>query len=276
MSDFTNSVNKHTDTYPVNIKESSGLLDRVEPLTKAAQVISRFLKGVSLTMANGDVINDEDIEDKIMLAINNLELELKIPILAEEFEDRLPFDKDAYKNYIFTKTKKKPIQSVLNFRIETTDGLNIFKIPPQWIDAGKFNRGEVTVVPYLASYTGQVVAGFSGNSGLVMLASLAGINWIPAYFTINYTAGLCKDLSKIPKPLNYLIGLDAALMVFSQLGASIQYNSVSLTQDGIAQSSSSVGNQQYVQRRNDLLEQREKLVQQLKGAYSTKYYSGDL
>jgi len=275
MSDFSAASNKKTDTYPVNAKETSGLLKRVEPLINAKQVKSRFLKGINLTLPNGDVITDDDIKDRVNMAINDIEVALKIPIIAEIFEDRLPFDKDAYKSFIFTKTKQKPIQSVLDFKVETTDGQNIFKIPSQWIDTGRFNRGQINVIPFMATYAGNYIAGYSGNAGLIMLASMGGVHWIPGYWTVTYSAGLSKDAGQVPVSVNNLIGIEAALMILSEIGPTREFNSVSLGQDGISQSSSGPGNALFAQRTQELQQKKAELMGQLKGLFGSKWIIGD-
>jgi hypothetical protein len=275
MADYSDNTEIKTAAYPVYAKDASGLIDEVEPLTNAKQVKSRFLKGINLNLPNGDVITDKDIDDKIKYAISNLQMELQVPIVAKQFSDRIAFDKDAYKSFIFVKPKRKPILSVEDFRIETTDGQGIFKIPPQWIDPGRFLRGQVNVVPFLATYTGNFVAGYAGNAGLILLASMGGIHWIPAYWTITYTAGLCKDLGQVPIPVNYLIGIEASLQILSMLGPTKEFTSVSLSQDGIGQSSGGPGNMLYVQRMAELKEERENLIKKIKGMYSTKFISFD-
>ena len=275
MSDYTNSKSAPTASYPIYANADSGLVKHVEPLTTAKQVRSRFLKGINLKFPNGEEITDEDIKDKINLALNNIELELQVPIVATQFKDRVAFDKDAYRSFIFIKPKKKPILSVENLRIETTDGLSIFTIPPNWIEAGRFLRGQVNVIPFLASYAGNFVAGFSGNAGLILLASMGGISWIPAYWTITYTSGLCKELGQVPLPVNYLIGIEAALMVLSQLGPTKEFNSVSLGQDGLSQSSSGPGNMQYAKRMEDLEKEKENLIKKIRGTYASKFHVFD-
>jgi len=275
MADYSNSAKIKTCSYPIYMKEGSGLIDEVEPLTKAEQVKSRFLKGINLTLPNGDVISNKNIDDKIKVAISTLQMELQVPIVAKQFEDRVAFDKDAYKAFIFMKTKKKPILSVEHLQIETTDGQNIFKIPPEWIDTGRFIRGQINVVPFLATYTGNFVAGYAGNAGLILLASMGGVHWIPAYWSVRYTAGLCRDLGQVPIPVNYLIGVEAALIILSQLGPTREFTSVSLSQDGIGQSSSGPGNMLYVQRMNDLKEERANLIKKIRGLYATKFHMFD-
>jgi hypothetical protein len=275
MADYSENTDRKNSGYPVNAKATSNLVKRVEPLTTAKQVRSRFLKGINLKFPNGDEITDEDIKDKIQLAINNIELEIKIPVVAEQFQDRVAFDKDRYKSFIHVKTTKKPIISVEDFRVETTDAQNIFKIPSQWIDPGQFFRGQINVIPFLATYTGNFVAGYAGNAGLILLASMGGIHWIPSYWTVTYTAGLCKELGQVPLPVNYLIGIEAALMVLSMIGPTKEFNSVSLGQDGLSQSSSGPGNMLYAKRMEDLEKEKETLIRKITGSFGTKWFISD-
>jgi hypothetical protein len=275
MADYSESKPISTASYPVYANADSGLVKRVEPLTTAKQIKSRFLKGINLKFPNGDEITDEDIKDKINVALNNIELELGVPIVATQFKDRMAFDKDAYRSYIFLKPKKKPILSVENLSIETTDGANIFKIPPDWIDSGRFLRGQINVIPFLASYTGNIIAAQSANAGIILLASMGGVHWIPGYWTVTYTSGLCKELGQVPIPVNYLIGIETALIILSQLGPTKEFTSVSLGQDGISQSSSGPGNMLYAKRMEDLEKEKENLIKKIKGAWATKWHIFD-
>lgn len=276
MADYSNSKKNERCTYPVNAVATSGLVEEVEALTSAKQVRSRFLKGINLIMPNGDVFTDTDIKDRIKIAMANLELELQVPIVAKQFQDRMAYDKDRYKSFIHVKTHKKPILSVEKFSVMTTNGENIFTIPPEWIDAGQFHKGQINVIPFLATYTGQVIAGYAGNAGLILLASMGGIHWIPSYWTITYTSGMCKDLGQVPISVNYLIGIETALMVLSEIGPTREFNSTSLSQDGIGQSSSGPGNMIFDKRMNDLKEQKANLISKLKGIYGSKWFLGDI
>jgi hypothetical protein len=275
VADYSNSTPARHSSYPVNALDAAGLVKEMEPLTTPKQVRSRFLKGVSMVFPNGDVITEADIKDKISLAMNTIQLELHTPIVAKQFSDRVAFDKDRYKSFIHVKTTKKPILAVTDFRIETTDGQNIFRIPPQWIDAGQFHTGQINVIPFLATYTGNFVAGFAGNAGLILLASMGGIHWIPSYWTVTYSAGMCKDLGQVPVAVNYLIGLEAALMVLSQLGPAREFTSVSLSQDGIGQSSSGPGHMLFEKRMADLQAERANLIKKIKGTLGSKFWISD-
>jgi len=277
MSDYSNSKKMATCAYPVNAKETSGLIQEVEPLTTAKQVKSRYLKGINLTLPNGDVITDADIKDKVQMAITTIQMELQVPIVAKQFQDRVAFDKDRYRSFIHVKTNRKPILSVDEMKIETTDAQGIFKIPPEWIDNGQFHKGQINVIPFLATYSGNYTAGYggSGNTGIILLMSMGTIHWIPSYWTVTYTSGMCKDLGQVPIPVNMLIGIEAAIMVLSMIGPTQPYTSVSLSQDGIGQSSSGPGNMLYVQRMQDLKEEKENLIKKIKGTFGTKWWIND-
>jgi hypothetical protein len=275
MADYSESKKIQTCAYPVAAKDTSGLVQEVEALITAKQVKSRFLKGINLNLPNGDVITDADIKDRVQQAITTIELELQVPIVAKQFQDRVAYDKDRYKSFIHVKTQRKPILSVESLQIETTDGQNIFKVPAEWIDSGQFHKGQLNVIPFLATYTGNFVAGYAGNAGLILLASMGGIHWIPSYWTLKYTSGMCKDLGQVPLPVNRLIGIEAALMVLSELGPTREFTSVSLSQDGIGQSSGGPGNMLYVQRMADLKEERANLIKKIKGTFGTKWWIND-
>lgn len=273
---FPNSKSPQTAVYPVHARETSGLLKRCEPVLSPAQLKSRFLLGIPLVFPNGDVLTDEVLKDRIHLAMNEVEILLNVPITREAFQDKLPFDSSLYKAYINLVAEKGPIISIEHLAIVSADFNNIFEIPPTWIETSNFSKRLINVIPLLAAYGVNTVQGAVGNAGIAFLTVMSGLNWVPAYWQINYTAGLSNKEGQVPVPVNELIGAVAALNVLSLIAPSNIYNSQSLSQDGISQSSSGLGPRLYELRIEELERKKAELVKKLKALFFSRIIFGNI
>lgn len=274
MSDFSQSKNYGSAAYPVHCADASGLIRRSEPLLTPEKLLSRYLKGIPLVFPNGDEINVEDLKDKIHLAINEAELLLNMTLNRESFKQKVPFDRSLYNAFMHMKTEHGPILTVEHIAITNTDGTSIFEIPADWIETSNFAKRIINVIPLLMSFgsvTNAPVAA-SGNAGVAFLATLSGLGWIPAYWQIKYTAGLSFKEGNVPVPVNELIGVMAAIDVLSLIAPSNIYNSQSLSQDGISQSSSGPGPKLYELRIAELEVKKDTILKKLKGIFSGKFF----
>jgi len=251
-------------------------LRRCEPFLTPTQLKNRFLLGIPLKFANDDVLTDEILKDRIHLAMNEVELLLNITITREAFQDKLPFDYQLYKAYINLVSEKGPIISIESLAITSADFNNIFTIPPDWIETSNFSKRLVNVIPLLAAYGVNTVQGAVGNAGIAFLAVMGGLSWVPAYWQINYTAGLSNKEGQVPVPVNELIGVVAALNTLSLIAPSNIYNSQSLSQDGISQSSSGLGPRLYELRISELERKKEELTRKLKAIFFSRIIFGNI
>lgn len=276
MSNFGQTKNFGTAIYPVHAENTSGLVRRNEPLLTPEQLVSRFLKGIPLKFRNGDRFTPDELKDRINLAMNEVELLLGTVITREQFKDKVPFDYALYKAYIHIMAPMRPIISLEHLAIVSADGNNIFEIPPTWIEASNFSKGLINTIPLLAAYGVNSVQGAVGNAGIAFLTVIDGLNWVPAYWQINYTAGLSTKEGNVPTPVNELIGTVAAIAILSEIGPLNIWNSQSQTQDGISQSSSGPGPRLYELRIAELEKKKEDLVKKMKAIFSTRYFVGNI
>jgi len=276
MSNFKQTKNFGTAIYPVHAENTSGLVRRNEPLLTPEQLVSRFLKGIPLKFRNGDRFTPDELKDRINLAMNEVELLLGTVITREQFKDKVPFDYALYKAYIHIMAPMRPIISLEHLAIVSADGNNIFEIPPTWIEASNFSKGLINTIPLLAAYGVNSVQGAVGNAGIAFLTVIDGLNWVPAYWQINYTAGLSTKEGNVPTPVNELIGTVAAIAILSEIGPLNIWNSQSQTQDGISQSSSGPGPRLYELRIAELEKKKEDLVKKMKAIFSTRYFVGNI
>jgi len=276
MSNFSQTKNFGTAIYPVHAENTSGLMRRCEPFLTPEALVSRFLKGIPLRFRNGDKFTPDELKDRIHLAMNEVELLLGTVITREQFKDKVPFDYNLYKAYIHIMAPTRPVISLEHLAIVSSDGNNIFEIPPTWVETANFSKGLVNVIPLLAAYGVNSVQGAVGNAGIAFLTVIDGLNWVPAYWQINYTAGLSTKEGNVPVPVNELIGTVAAIAILSEIAPNNVWNSQSQTQDGISQSSSGPGPRVYELRIAELEKKKEDLVKKLKAIFSTRYFLGNI
>ena len=273
-NNFGHSKSYGTAQYPVHASSTSGLMTRTEPLITPEKLISRFLKGIPLVFPNGDGFSADDLKDRIYLASNEAEVLLGLTITREQFKEKAPFDLSLFNQYVHTRTEHGPIVSVEELAITSASGERIYVVPPDWIEAANFNKRLINVIPLLGAYGfGQTTTGGGAAvGGLAFLSVLSGQGFVPAFFQTTYTAGLTSQEGKVPTPVNELIGTIAAIALLSEIAPSNLFNSQSLSQDGISQSSSGPGPRLYVQRIEELTAKRDELVKKLKGIFSNKFF----
>jgi hypothetical protein len=276
MANFTQTKRDGTAIYPVHAQETSGLMRRCEPILTPEQLVSRFMKGINLRFRNGDSFTPDDLKDRIYLAMNEAELLIGTTITREAFKHKVPFDSSLYRAYIHVMAEHRPIISVEHLAIVSSDNNTIFEIPPTWIETTNFSKGLINVIPLLAAYGVNSVQGAVGNAGIAFLTVISGLNWVPAYWQINYTAGLSTKEGLVPTPVNELIGTIAAIAILSEIAPLNIFTSQSQSQDGISQSSSGPGPMIYKLRIEELEKKKEELVKKLKAIFSTRYFVGNI
>jgi len=284
MADFTQSRTWKTGQYPVHCIESSGILRRTEPFLTPELLKSRYLLGIPLQLANGDKFTDEVLKDRIMLAMNESETQLGTTITREEFVDKLPFDWSLFKSFIHLKPRHSPIISMESLAIVASNDEIIFQVPSVWVDPSNFSIGQLNVIPLLAAFgaqstTGSPITATNQGAGVAFLAiwGAAGNSQQnpPAYWQVTYSAGLSNREGQVPTIVNQLIGTNAAINLLSQIAQSYTATSQSLSQDGISQSSSSLGPRTYALRIEELTKNRDELIKKIKGIFAKKYVIGE-
>lgn len=279
MADFTNSKGYGTAMYPVHALETSGLIRRCESLLTPEQLVGRYLLGIPLTFPNGDSFTPDLLKDRIHLAVNEVETLIGRNINREQFKEKVPFDYALYRSFIHIRAEHGPITSIEQLAIVTSDNNNVFELPASWIETANFSKNQINVIPLLAAYGVNAVQGSSTGSavgaGTVFLTILGGLGWVPAYWQITYTAGLSNKEGQVPVIVNDLIGTVAAMEVLSLIAPTNIFQSQSLSQDGISQSSSGPGPQIYRVRLEELEKKKTTLIAKIKGIFSSKFFVGN-
>lgn len=272
MADYTESKEYDRLGYPVEAKAVSSLLTRVEALITPELLKSRYLQGI-----NVNDFNDEQLKDRIVLATNDIELKLGVPVFKVQFKERLSFDRDLYRAFVFVKTNNGPVLSVESFLIESSNGENIFKIPATWLEMGFAHKRQINIIPILTIFgAAGLQDGQASNAGLIFIRAVSNFHWMPAFYSITYTAGICKDESSVPVLVNDIIGMTAAIEILSQKQSQILYTSQSISQDGISQGSSGMGPNTYKPRIDMLIADRDAKLKKLKAEWHQKYFLSNI
>lgn len=275
MSDYSQSKRFGTKVYPVNAYATSELMQRVEPLLTPELLVSRYLKAQQKDIAAK--FTDAELKDRIKLAANEFELMSGLKISNVQDTERVPFDRDLYKAFVYIKTKHGPILSVEEINIQSSNGENIYNLPPDWIEVGYAHQRQLNLVPILSIFgAAGLQDGRASNAGLIFLQAINNFQWLPAFFTVKYTYGLSQTDGQIPMSVNDVIGMIAAIDILSELQSLNKYSSTSISQDGVTQASSSPGPKLYVQRIEDLERKKEKMLAKLKAEFSNKYFLSNI
>lgn len=261
-----------TKIYPVEANEVTNIFGRVEPIISTKKMISRYLKGIDLSD-----YDDDELKDYIEEAINEVELLTNLDLSPVQHKERIPFDRQLYQAFVFMKTNNGPIMSVEELLIESSNGENIYQLPPDWIEMGLAHKRQINLIPILSIFGAAGLRdGQASNAGLIFLQAINNFSWLPAFFTITYTTGVCRKEGHLPKALNQIVGITAAIDVLSNKGAQNRHTSTSISQDGISQSSSTPGPQIYRTRIEELEAKRDKLMKKIKSKFHQKYYLSNI
>jgi hypothetical protein len=275
MADFSHSKVYKGTSYPLHCYESSNLFKRVEPMLTPSKLISRFLLGVNLPEAFKDV---EVLKDRINMAQNEAEVLLKTTMTPELFVVKSPYDSTLYRSHITLRVEHKPILSVESIRVVSADGENIYEIPSQWIEVANATSGCLNVIPLLSSFGAASGGGtiVSQNAGMIFIATLGSLMWLPAFWEIKYRSGLTLNEGQVPVLINNIVGCMAAIDLLSNLGSLNLSNSVSISQDGISQSTSGQGPAIYSQRIQELEAKKTQFIKEIKAMYGNSIVYGNI
>lgn len=268
MADYDKSKEREQLAYPVEAKETSGLMTRVETMLTPELLKSRYLHGLDL-----DDYTEEELKQEIMLAMNEIEALSGLTLTKVQFKERIPYDSALYKNFLHIKTNHRPVLSIEQFAVESSNGQEIYRLPADWIEMGFAHKGQINLLPILTVFgTSGTIASSAPDGALIFLQSLSNYRWLPAFWSVTYTSGVCKEDGKLPVVINDLIGLTAAMEILSAKQNLIRYTSQSLSQDSISQSSSGLGPTSYQNRIDILQAKRDKLLARVRSIYHSKYF----
>lgn len=288
MADYTESKRRITGNYPQKVSKDGGAggFDRVESFLTPERLKAEFLFGIPLkSPLTNETMSDDTLKSLIRKAAADIEMECKIDIFKTQRKTRLEFDRTKFLQgfgqlnlgfsnlYSLEELSIRTVESV-STQNPTPDAVNedgrlIFKYPLAWIDIDSTgHKGIIHSVPLQTAYTGVGGGvGAYGGAASALLTAFNQLSWMPAFWYVKFTTGF--DDNAVPSPINTLIGNKVALKVLSQLGPTQKIASKSIGIDGVSQSVSGMGPQQFSFRIQDL----EKEIEGLKNAIG-KYFGG--
>ncbi len=276
---------------PIYTDSKEGLGDksvswgRLEPLITPAQLKNTQLFGLPMISGTknpdtglADRLTNETISDMIDNAQAEVETLTHMRLMPEQVAERQPFDPQEFQANGYMRLKERPVASVESVQIVTSDLTPVFTFNLDWVETGMLDQGQINVMPLLltlrkhGSDGGGVVAQGAGNA---YLSVFGGSRWMPALISVTYTVGF-KD-GKLPKIVNELIGVVAAINILSMLAPTYGKSSgSSLSIDGLSQSVSTPGPEIFNLRITELKEKRDTLVRKLKSKSGQSLFSGNV
>jgi hypothetical protein len=267
-----------TKIYPQSASKDGGtsdLFSRMEPLITPDLLKSRLLHDVPKL----DTYSNEELKQEIFLACNEIELLLNMPLFPIEITEAQPYSDSHYRNFYHFKTERRPVQSVISVDIVGSDGRVVWSFPPEWLSVSLTKtKGQINAIPLLSSLTGSnniQTGDTTGNS--IFLAAMGHARWIPSFWRLKYICGFGDCEGNLPVIINDLVAITAATEILGALQNTYIYSSQSLSQDSISQSSSVTGGgQPFAARIENLNQRRERMLNQIKMIFGTKYFISNI
>jgi hypothetical protein len=221
---------------------------------------------------NGEKLSDETIDFYIHSAISELEHTLDMYITPVTFLERHDYRRHNFTwNYNYLKVDHSPILNVQKLELSFTNDNEVpgfVDFPLEFVFVMP-QEGVVQLVPaFGTSLSGFLLSAFSGTQFHALRA--IGINDFPGGIRITYTAGF--DFHKIPYAIAQLIGVLASLNILSLMGPILfPQNSVSIGIDGTSQGTSTLGPKFFNDRIAQLMAERDRQMEAVKGYYQKKF-----
>lgn len=279
-SDYTDSKIRTASPLPEEAIDGQEWT-RYEPVLTVQQLKERFLFGIPLYSRIVDPITkkpqkltDEMLKDQIMRAITKVETKAHIDVFPVKRREAHDFDRSHMDAYGYFQTKHKPVYSVDKLEIKPGNTLNLYEVPNEWVDSKNFRMGRLHIIPLTLTMAGGTVPIQGRNGAAIYLQAVTGARWIPSFWQVEYTSGFGDGL--IPRILNELIGIYAAIEILSLLAPTNNKSSQSLGLDGMSQSSSGPGPEVYNTRLKKLEEDKKDIMGALQVMFGIKFPRGNI
>jgi hypothetical protein len=292
--------------YPERAIDSTGPVDRYEPLMTASDLEEKYFFGVPMVSPiTQKKVTKKMMNDVIKRALNLFELDSQLDVLPTIRRHRLSFDPNLYYQNIFLEIPNKPIRKVIrlaicssNYRdINTTEsqagteglppgssqdnlrfpsGGEIYQIPNEWIEMGNAVRGYINVNPISPAFTAIGTATAVPAAGATILQFIGQQGWVPAYWTAEIVHGMMCEDGSVPVIVNEAIGHKASMLLIDNLLPLFRSISQSMGVDGLNQSIND-NMLNLLQTKRDLAEKEYmQIVKRLKALYGNKFFSSNV
>jgi hypothetical protein len=231
----------------------------------------RLLFGIPLKSAlTGQEMSDAAIQKFINSAISEVEHQLDLYITPVTFYEKHDYNqREMNWNYNFLRVKHPNILNVTKVELSFSNNAeqSFVNFPLEFVHVNP--EGIIQLVPsHGTSISGFLMSAFAGSQYHALMAS--GMYNFPGAMRVEYQAGFALD--KCPAMLVELIENIAAHRVLSALGPVLfPHSSVSVSVDGVSQSTGSFGPKHLSDRIADIEKVIEKLTDAAKGYYSRRF-----
>jgi hypothetical protein len=208
-------------------------------------------------------MEDTELRAHIIEAVSLAELECSFAIFPKQILEKKAFDKAEYDSFGYMQLRHRPVTSLQSITVTPSNEQTVYEVPLEWVDVGLLHQGQLNLIPLTIALKSGTVVGMTASAGGAMFLSIFGNRpWIPSFFEVRYTIGFPEG--KLPKTVNQLIGVVAAMEILSLLAATYSRStSSSLSFDGISQSVSTPGPEIFTQRLKELGLKRQWLIRKL-------------
>lgn len=273
MANYSDTRPVLGSAYPTGSVDGQELL-RVEPLLTPWYLRTQFLTGIPLVSffphpvtGKRDEFTDEMLKEYINRAVATAELETGLILFPVQLVEKHPYDVNWWRSHGFIRLKKRPVTSVERFTFTASNGAELLLINNSWIEMGQAHQGQINLIPILPAVgVNNVPANLPTANGSAYLSLFAtGTVWVPSLVQLVYTAGYPNGT--MPRVLNEIIGITAAIDVLTSLGATFRTGSYSMSIDGISQSQSTPGPAIFQPRIEELMKKKLMLIERIKDLY---------
>ena len=260
--------------FPVdNTHQAPGTV-RYEAMVTPEIMKQKSLFGIPLTSSlTQQTISDDTLQMYINEAISELEHMLDLYITPVHFCERHDYIRHQFTwSYNYTKLDHPNVLSIdevaINFD-NSPDSVNAINFPLEFVSLHQ-TEGAIQLVPaFGTSFSGFLLSAMSGTQ-FYALQNAVQTGKFPDAVRISYTCGF--EPGKIPAAIVALVETMAAIRILSMFGPILfPYNSVAVSIDGTSQSSGNAGVNFLALRLKDLGDQRDRLLDAVKGYYQRKF-----
>ena len=265
------------DSFGTTDAQGEPSFGRFGPIIDVGRFKQEYLFGIPLTSSlTGETVSDNTLKKFIEKGISDFETSVRIHVNPVKHTDRFDFERADDLRFGTRRVMRWPILKVERLaalwpgRNEALsevdpDQSQEIEYPTSWVTM-QGDTGLIRIVPNSGSLVNADVNFLASSAYRTVV--LGGLKGWPNMWRMTYIAGFDRD--KVPEAVNDLIGVLGSIKFLSMMGPIIfPVATQSIGLDGMSQSVGTAGPQWLAGRMNELIAERDRLVQQLKTHYAT-------
>ena len=257
-----------TDSSSLNEGEGEPGFTRVGPLLDPDRLKQEYLFGIFFKAAlTGEEITNETLKQFIRKGISEFEIAVRIPVNPVRITERFNYERADDVQFGTRQLKRWPllkVEALMALWPGRVDGQEA-NYPTNWVEPDG-DTGLIRIIPRSGSDV-QADINFIRAVGYQGI-TIGNIKHWPNLWRVTYVAGF--EFDRIPDAVNDLIGTLAAIKFLSQMGPAIfPLNSYTIGVDGLSQGTGNAGPQWLAGRIQELAQERDRLIANLKSHYGT-------